>query len=402
MDEASIDVISNHVYAEGVPYDQFAWLRDHAPAFRQVVADQDMVPEVWLISRYDDVQAVSRAAEQWTVVTGTNLYRDRSSSYVRHLLTTDDPDHLDLRRLTNKGFTPNVVRRYEDHYRQIAADLIDKAVALGTFDAVELLASPLPLMAICELIGAPMSDIGRVFQWTNEITAPAETSAGSAGVQRRSSAMDLFAYADELADDHRDNPRDDIMGRLVDALDAGELSQLEFHSYIYLLFVAGNETTRNNISNGIVALCQHPDQQALLRSDVARYLNGAVDEITRWATPVNYMSRVAATDVEVAGTVIPKGDRIALLYGSANRDPRHFGPSADRFDITRSPNDHLAFGFGTHFCLGVHLAKLETTVMFEELLARTATLELAGPPERLRTSMFNGLKAVPVRVSLPA
>ena len=259
MDSVSIDVISNHVYTEGVPYDQYAWLRDNRPVFHQSVPDPDMVPEVWLISRYDDILAISKAAESWTVMTGTNLYRERSTDYVRHLLNTDDPDHVNLRRLTNKGFTPNVVRRYEAHYRQITGDLLDKAIALGTFDFVNEVASPLPLMAICELIGAPTQDIGRVFQWTNEITAPAETSSGSAGEQRRNSAMDLFAYADELAADHRINPRDDIMGQLVTALDAGELTEQEFHSYIYLLFVAGNETTRNNISNGIVALCHHPD-----------------------------------------------------------------------------------------------------------------------------------------------
>jgi cholest-4-en-3-one 26-monooxygenase len=398
VDRNSIDVFSHEVYLDDIPYETFAWLRENEPVFYQEIPDPDQEPAAWALTRYQDVLDVSKNATDFTVSQTISLNRVKTKDVSVNLLNVDDPLHLDLRRMTNKGFTPKVVRRYEEHYRQLSADLLDKALPLGTFDFVTEVSMPLPLLAICELIGAPHEDHGQIARWSNGVIAAADPEYASSADSVIGTMQEMFAYIDTLADARRREPRDDIMTSLTEAFDRGELSVEEFHGYIFLLFVAGNETTRNNISHGLDHLIRNPSQMALLRSDVDAHIDGTIDEITRIASPVIYMARSAVNDVRIGDKDIPAGSRVAMFYCSANRDRDAFGPTADEFDITRSPNDHLSFGFGAHFCLGVHLAKLETKVMFQELLKRTKDIQLAGKIERMRSSFVHGVKHLPVSV----
>jgi cytochrome P450 len=211
-------------------------------------------------------------------------------------------------------------------------------------------------------------------------------------------ARDVFAYADRQSDLREEEPSDDVIQALVTAQHEGILNEREFHNYFSLLMIAGNETTRHTISAGMLALLEHPEQLALLRTEPER-MPLAVEEILRWATPVLHFRRTATRDVQLRGQTIHQGDKVVTWYVSANRDEEMF-PDPDRFDVTRHPNEHVTFGpGGPHFCLGAHLARLETKVLFEELLPRLASIELAGPVERIRSTFVNGIKRMPVRIT---
>ena len=392
-----IDVLSNLAYKEGPPHAAFDWLRANRPLFHQSIDDPIMVGESWVVTRHEDVLAVSRDLDHFGNGGGHNLRNDHDTVSVPHLLLMDRPRHTDHRLLVSRRFTPKVVRMFTDHYRDLAGSMLDRALATGDrFDVVDQLSVEFPMAAIVELMGTSVDDRDLLLAWSNATITTLDPEYAPTPEARTTALTEMAQYAIELAEARRAEPADDLATVLTEKVDAGELSIEEYTAYVILLFVAGNETTRNNISWGVHALATNPDQWELLRSDPDRHLDGAVEEITRWASPVNYMSRTVNEPVELHGQRLEVGEKVALMYLAANRDPEVF-TDPHRFDITRDPNPQVAFGYGPHFCLGAHLARLETRSMLEALVGRVSSLELAGPTEHVWSSFINGIKRLPVR-----
>jgi len=393
---ADLDVLSNRAYAEGVPHDVLDRLRAERPIHYQRIPDERLRDDAWVLTRHEDVLAVSKDTEHFVNAHGLNLRGNYTDDEERHLLNLDDPEHLRLRRMTNKGFTPRVVRRYTEHYHDLSAMLIDDAMRKGpVFDAVEELSVPLPLMAICELLGTTPDDRDRLVAWSNAIITNDDPDYSPSDEARQEASDEMAEYIRQMFADRVENETDDMASTLVSHVLRGELSTEEYGGYVALLFVAGNETTRNNISHGLLQLAKNPDQYELLKT--GDHWDTAVEEMIRWAAPVIYMSRTVTTDIEYRGHNFRKDDRVVLHYSAANRDPAVFDDPM-RFDITRDPNPHLSFGFGAHFCLGAHLARLETRCLLEQFVQRVETFELAEPESYVRSSFISGIKRLPLKV----
>ena len=396
---AEVDLANLDTFVAGVPHDMFDLLRRDAPVYFHPESDGK---GFWCIVGYEDLQQVSRAWEDYSSEWGITLYdvdEEQLSQQRMMMLMMDPPRHTKLRLLVNKGFTPRMIERLHDRIRGIAGELADQALERGTCDFVVDVAAELPLQVIAEMMGVPHEDRHKVFEWSNRLIGSEDPEYAVSAEDAMGAATEMFLYANDLAAHKRANPSDDIVSTLLAAEVEGErLTDLEFDMFFELLAVAGNETTRNLISHGMLALIEHPDQRQLLLDDPA-LLGSAVDEMLRYASPVMYMRRTARADLELHGETIREGDKVALWYIAANHDPAVFD-DPHRFDVRRQPNEYLAFGGGgPHFCLGSHLAKLEITVMFEELLKRAPAAELAGPVERLRSNFINGIKHLPVSVA---
>jgi cholest-4-en-3-one 26-monooxygenase len=396
---AEVDLANLDTFVAGVPHDMFDLLRREAPAYFH---PEPNGKGFWCVVGYEDLQQVSRAWEDYSSEWGITLYdvdEDQLSQQRMMMLMMDPPRHTKLRLLVNKGFTPRMIERLHDRIRGIAGGLADQALERGTCDFVVDVAAELPLQVIAEMMGVPHEDRHKVFEWSNRLIGSEDPEYAVSAEDAMGAATEMFLYANDLAAHKRANPSDDIVSTLLAAEVEGErLTDLEFDMFFELLAVAGNETTRNLISHGMLALIEHPDQRQLILDDPA-LLGSAVDEMLRYASPVMYMRRTARSDLELHGETIREGDKVALWYIAANHDPAVFD-DPHRFDVRRQPNEYLAFGGGgPHFCLGSHLAKLEITVMFEELLKRAPVAELAGPVERLRSNFINGIKHLPVSVA---
>ncbi len=393
-----LDVLSNLAYTNGPPHDRFDWLRANRPLHHQTIDDPILIGESYVVTRHADVAEVSRDLDHFGNFAGHNLRDDHDTAGVRHLLMIDRPEHTRQRLMASRRFTPKVVRMYDEHYRRLAGRLLDRALEQGpTFDIVEHISVEFPMAAIVELMGTSEAadDTDRLLRWSNAIISNVDPEYMPTPESRAEALGEMAEYAMDLASSRRADPQDDLATVLTAQLDAGELTAEQFISYVILVFVAGNETTRNNITWGLHALATNPDQWALLRSDPDTHLDTAVEEVTRWASPVNYMSRTVHTEVELHGTTLEPGDKVALMYLAANRDPEVFA-DPHRFDITRDPNPHIAFGYGAHFCLGAHLARLETKAVLSELVARVESLEVAGEVEFVWSSFINGIKRLPL------
>ncbi|MEM9565262.1 MAG: cytochrome P450 [Actinomycetota bacterium] len=403
VDPNHIDVLSNLAYTEGPPHAAFDWLRANRPLYRQAIDDPILVTESWVATRHADVLAISRDTDHFGNFAGHNLRNDHDTAGVSHLLMKDRPEHTEHRLFMSRRFTPRVVRMFAEHYQELAGSMVDRAVGEAggvstTFDVVERLSVEFPMAAIVELMGSPPDDNERLLAWSNATITTLDPEYMPTPEARTNALAEMGQYALDLAEARRADPADDLATVLIGKVDDGELSIEEYVSHVILLFVAGNETTRNNISWGVHALATNPEQWDLLRSDPDRWLDPAVEEVTRWATPVNYMSRTVHTPVEIHGQPLEPGEKVALMYLAANRDPEVFA-DPHRFDITRYPNPQVAFGYGPHFCLGAHLARLETRSMLAALVERAATFEVAGPVEHVWSSFINGIKRLPVTVT---
>ena len=394
-----IDLLDQALYEEaGPPFGLFARLRRERPVHWNPLAGDG---GVWAITRYKDVFDLSLDQKTFSSARmGAILRPFNPADYEVQkdlMINLDLQRHTKYRRLVSIGFSAKVIRNLERHVRDITTEILDEVAPLGQCDFVDRISAELPLQVIVELVGVPKADRRRVLEWTNKMIAfdDPEYSGGSPEVGQMAAA-ELFMYANELAEERTKNPRDDLVSTLMHAeVDGERLSRAEFSAFFLLLLVAGNETTRNLISGGMLALIEHPEERARLMADRS-LLATAIEEMLRWVSPVNVFQRTATHDTELHGQKIREGERVALFYASANRDAEVF-PDPDRFDIARRPNDHLAFGIGPHFCLGANLARLEIRVMFEELLRRLPDVDLAGPPERLRSYFINGIKRMPVR-----
>lgn len=394
------DLTDPAVFAAGVPHEFFARMRRESPVFFH---EGRHVPlNFWAVTRYQDIIAVSRDAATFSSQRHGVLLDDTGGVGTDLLMINyDPPRHTRLRNLVARLFTPKNIREMGPSLRASAAAIADRAVELGEFDFVTEVAAELPLIVIADLIGIPQEDRHRVFEWSNRMIGREDPEYGVseqvAGEEALAAATELFAYAAELGAQRLAEPRDDIVTKLLHAeLDGEKLTHDEFIFFFLLLAVAGNETTRNLMSGGMVALGEHPDQYALLNSDRPKHLEGAVEEMLRFVSPVISFRRCATRDVELNGAQIREGDDVVIFYGSGNRDEAVFA-DPDRFDITRMPNDHLAFGGrGPHHCLGANLAREEIRIMFDALFAR-ADIEVIGPPQRLWSNLISGIRHLPVR-----
>ena len=398
-----INLLDPALYATGDPHAQWRRLREEAPVFRH--ERFGVAPAFWAITRYEDIVRVSRDPQTFISSKGITPGDDpdAASGYPGNnleMIRTDPPRHVRLRRLVNKGFTPRQIAALEPHVREIVTGVIDRLGDKGEGDFVTDVAAQLPLAVICEMMGVPPADWQRMFDWTNAAIGSGDSEYQQPGETAQDAVVramrEMFAYFGGLAGQRRSERQDDLMTVLVEAeMDGDRLSQEEILFFCFLLIIAGNETTGNATSGGMLALARHPDQWQAICVEPA-LIPSAVEEILRWTSPVLDMARVAMRDVELRGQTIRAGEKLIMFYPSANRDEAVFSEPY-RFDIRRSPNEHLAFGVGEHFCLGASLARLELRVMFEELAQRLPQIAVAGEPERLYSNFIGGIKHLPVR-----
>jgi cytochrome P450 len=361
-------------------------------------------PGFWNITRYADILTISR--DPATFISGQGITLGTTPEHAgpeaglgKMLIVTDPPRHVRLRRLVSKGFTPRAVALFEPHVRQITTAILDDLAGRAAGDFVTEVAALLPLAVICDMMGVPRHDWPLMFDLTNKLVGgkdPEYQEDGAGGYETIARAhRQMFAYFTGAIAGRRYQRKDDLVSVLVDAeIDGDQLSEEEILYFCSMLILAGNETTRNAISGGLLALFEHPAQRERLYR-APELLSTAVEEILRWVSPVLHMARTATRDVAIQGRRIRAGERVVMWYPSANRDEAIF-PDADTFDVGRTPNEHLGFGIGEHFCLGAGFARLELRVLFEELLQRFPDIELAGPPQRLRSTFIGGIKHLPV------
>ncbi|MEJ6740093.1 MAG: cytochrome P450 [Actinomycetota bacterium] len=414
IDFSDIDVTDLDVFAQRHPYEWFAFLREQAPVWRHPASEGSDGEEFWVVSSFEHVTEVHRSGLLYSHQTGpgrdgaggialTDLPAEMGPGL--QMVSTDPPQHTRYRKLVNSGFTPRMIRRLEESLRERTTAILDRVTPKGECDFVTEVAAELPLIAIAEIIGVPEEDRSLLFDWSNRMIGGQDdefkTSEIRTGDEYANTVMEMAIYAHGLTDKKREVRGDDLWSRLIDAsvtMEDGsvvELSELERDLFFTLLVIAGNETTRNAISKGLIAFMEHPDQwqRWLEHPELADTM---VDEILRWTSPVNFFRRTATADTILGGQRITAGEKVVLWYPSANRDEAQF-PDAGSFDIARTPNNHVAFGAGgPHFCLGSNLAKLEIKVMFEELGKRVPDIHQSGPTERLRMNLVDGIKHLPV------
>ncbi len=389
----------------------FATLRRESPItfFREIEYDGFQAGGGhWALMTFDDVHYASRHPEVFSSYPNITIgdQAPEVAEYFGSMIALDDPRHARLRNIVRSAFTPKVVARTEESVRDRARRLVTDLIANhpdGRAELVTELSGPLPLQVICDMMGIPESDHHQIFHWTNIILGFGDPDLTTDFTEFMKVAIDIGAYATALAEDRRSTPRDDLTTALVAAeVDGERLSSSEIASFFILLAVAGNETTRNAISHGVLALTRYPEQREIWWNDFEAHTQSAVEEIVRWASPVVYMRRTATRDVEVGGKKIAQGDKVTMWYASANRDERHFD-APWLFDVTRTPNHHLGFGGGgTHFCLGANLARREIAVIFEELHSRIPDIAVTEEPSMLLSSFIHGIKRLPVGWTPPA
>ena len=383
-----VSLLDPDLYA-GDPYPTYAWLRDNAPVY------WDEANRIWGISRWRDVMDVEKNTARYSSARGSRPHIEMAES----MINKDDPAHSSQRKLVSGRFTPAAVRKHEALVRRTVTELIDAVAPKGSAEVVADLAAPLPAKVIGELLGFEPEQWDKCRWWSETTMAAAGYAPEDPRAPDSSEAMmdfGLAAYA--LVEARRAEPRDDLVSAWVRAEVNGEpLSVEEVINEAILLLDGGAETTRAVIGQTVLALIEHPDQRHVLLDDAAVIGRTGVEEFIRWVTPILNMRRSVTTDHELHGQQLRDGDEVLLMYGAANRDPTVFD-EPERFDVTRSHNHHVAFGFGTHFCLGANLARLELRVMFEELLRRLPDFRLTpgAEPEIVPGYFTRTLRELPI------
>ena len=382
-------------FYRGDPFPTYARLREEDPVHWHEPG------QWWALTRHKDIRQVSRRPDLFTSTGGVSIpplgKLARVTNQPEALLFQDPPRHRKLRRLVREGFRRQRIEKLEPRVRHIARQILAPLRAGETVDFAWQVAAPLPSMVIAELLGAPASDWPDLIRWSDAFNASLDPDEA---LDAREANASLHEYFETLIAARTKAPRDDLVSTLLaSGVDGVRLTAREIYSFCWLLLLAGNETTRNLIALGTLALIDHPESLELLRRD-PRQLPRAIEEMLRWCNPVTHMARTATQDFELRGRQIRAGDLVVMLYGAANRDSEVFGRDAERFDVTRHPNPHLAFGVGEHFCIGADLARMEARVLFEELLARVDSIERVGEVERVRATMTPAVKRMPVRLSL--
>lgn len=390
-----------------LPHEEFRALRTSEP-IRWI----EQVPEAragfldtgyWACTRHQEVRQVSKDNDNWSAMENgviirfaPDMTRDQVEVQRAMLIHHDPPDHTKMRGIVSRGFTPRAIAALKDGLRDRAYQIVEEAVAKGSGDFVEDLAAELPLQAIADFLGVPQEDRKKLFEWSNQMMGYDDPDIGA---DPAVASMEILVYFDQLANERRANPQDDIVTKLISAGkddDHGALTNDEFGFFVILLTVAGNETTRNAISHGMHAFSQFPDQWELWKKERPDTM---IDEVVRWATPVTVFQRTAKQDTELAGQAIKKGDRVGIFYASANFDETVFDDPFS-FNILRENNPHVAFGgHGAHYCIGANLARMEIKLIFEALADLAPDIQLDGEPKRLRSGWLNAIKEMPVKYS---
>jgi cholest-4-en-3-one 26-monooxygenase len=391
-----IDLTDLDLFVEAPPFEAFAWLRENDPVHFQEEKDGR---GFWCITRHADVVKASKEFRHFSSEPNTFTTKDPPDAGIDlMMINMDPPKHTRLRSIVSKGFHPGIIAYLESAIRDIVTEVLDRVGPKGECDFVTDIAAELPMAVICELAGVPHEDHHKIFTWTNTMIARGEDPEYSPSLDHAYRAfMEIQEYAAELAEKRRQTPGDDLVSAIVSAeVDGEKLSDFEHAMFFVMMMAAGNETTRNLVSGGMRALIEHPEQRQRLRDDPELFPK-AVEEMLRWVTPVHHFIRTVRGEMELSGKTLQPGDKIALWYPSANRDPEVFD-DPDTFDVGRDPNPHVTFGGGgPHFCLGFSLAQLEIKVLFEEVLERLPDMELAGPVERMRSNFINGTRHMPVK-----
>ena len=404
------------LFEQGRHHEAFRLLRRERPI--SYTEGNEELRGFWNVVRYDDVVAVSRRPDIWSSERGIVFAESVNEEEViaagsgngKMLITMDPPRHVRLRRLVNKGFTPRAAKAMEAHIRELTRDILNEAAEKGDIDFVTEVSCLIPLYVICSMLGVPREQSALMFQLTNKVlgqgdpeyqTDVPEDQRGTVEAARitgNMGTMQMFGYFAQLLQARKAERKEDILSLLVESeVDGEKLSDEDILWFCFLLILAGNETTRNAMTGGLLALFEHPDQRRTLQENLALLEGPATEEIIRWVSPVTHMARSAKEDTEIAGQPMKKGDRVVMWYPSANRDEKYF-PDGDVFNLERNPNEHIAFGIGEHFCLGAEFARLEIRVLFEELLTRFPNVEQTGPVQRLRSNFIGGYKHLPVRL----
>lgn len=403
-----IDVLSPEVYASGnpakfgLPLDEMDRLREEAPCYRQKLNDPMMVPEIWVLTRYEDINRVARDPVTFSSRTGltarlwTPFETDMGGKPA--MIGLDGDDHMRNRRVISQGLTPNVVRHFEEQFRVMCSRIVKQALQKKTFNFVEEIAVEVPLNAVCDLMGVPKEDQRKFLGWVNAYTVPTDPDYSPSPEAALTAVMSIWEYALELADLCRKNPGENLMSKIVAARDEDTLSDEELQGFVLLMAGGGADTTRNAMSHGLYAMLRNPEQMAWMREHADDIPATAMQEIVRVASPVLHNGRTVTADTEIAGQEVKAGDRVALLLPGANFDPTVIDDPRT-FDLSRDPNRHLGFGMGPHACIGRHVAALEIKLMYEELLRETSKIELAGDIGYVRDNFLHGVHNLPITVS---
>ena len=408
---ADLDLTDPELYRQGFPHELFTELRAHAAVLHHRRVPMARAPEgvsFWAVLRHAEVLQANRDWETFSALSGPSISGTEPEHAGHTLVAADPPTHTRLRKLISAGFTPRMIARLDDRIDMWSRRIVDDIIERGDFDFVRDVAYLLPMQLIGDIIGIPEADRQWVFGRTDTLMRAADPRSSLTQGDHDLAQVELFQYAQRLGDEKRAHPADDVWSILANAeLDDGEgggeqLTELELDMFFLVLSIAGSETTRNTIAQGLLALRDHPEQLARLRRDPS-LLEPATEEMIRWSSPVMSFARTATVDTDLGGQVIRAGDRISLLYPSANRDERAF-TEPFRFDVTRSPNPHVGFGGGgVHFCLGAHLARREIRAIYQELLGRCGSIEVIGEPTWMVAgpdqSVGVSVDTLPVRVS---
>jgi cytochrome P450 len=393
--------------AHGYPHELWTRLRRDDRVHR-VEANPQM--PFWAITRHADIAAIGKRPDQFrngtTLLIQTEPRPPGEEMFPKTLIEMDPPKHGKYRKIVSKRFTPGALKRWHGDIDRIGKEIVDDLLASGDqgeVDFVEKVAAPLPIAVIAWLLGLPRSDWKLLFDWTNRTIGSGDPEYQVEGQDTaatgRQAMIELFQYFAKLVEEKKKNPADDLISLFATAeVDGEKLPMMDVLAYCLIVVVAGNETTRNATSGGMLALAQHPAELAKIQKNPA-LLPSAIEEILRWTSPIIHFARTATRDVELHGKRIRKDDQLALFYPSANRDEEIFDDPF-QFRVDREPNRHLAFGIGEHFCAGAHVARLELEVAFKSLLPRLVDLELAGPVSRLRSNLVGGIKHLPIRYKL--
>jgi cholest-4-en-3-one 26-monooxygenase len=393
--------------AQGYPHEIWTRLRREDPVHR---VEQNPEMPFWAITKHADIQMIGKQPEKFvngtTLLVRTEPRPPGEEMFPKTLIEMDPPKHGLYRKIVSKRFTPGALKRWHGDIERIGKEIVDGLLEIGdqgSVDFVEKVSAPLPIAVIAWLLGVPRSDWKLLFDWTNRTIGAADPEyqieGSNSNETGRQAMIELFQYFAKLVEEKKKSPGDDLVSLFATAEVNGEkLPPMDVLAYCLIIVIAGNETTRNATSGGMLALAQHPAELAKIQKNPA-LLPSAIEEILRWTSPIIHFARTATQDAEIRGKKIRKGEQLALYYPSANRDEDIF----DRpftFDVTRDPNRHLAFGIGEHFCAGAHVARLELEVAFKTLLPRLVDLELAGPVQRLKSNLVGGIKHLPLRYRL--
>jgi cholest-4-en-3-one 26-monooxygenase len=399
MNASDIELYDPDVYADAVPYEQFSYLRQHAPVFWHTHPDGG---GFWLLSRHADVVAVSRDHRSFSSERGFVMIDDLPPEILvqsqGQLLGMDPPRHGPIRRVVIERFTSRMLEQLEPKVREITRDIFSQVQSGAECDFVYDVAGMLPTSVICTMLGVPRDMWLQVREWSDKMTSASDPDIGCTPEQQREASMAMGMYGYSLAAERKDRDGDDLISLLLNVeVDGHKITEAEFASLFIQITVAGNETTRALISTGMHELMQRPQLYRELEADSA-LLPAAIEEMLRWSTPLHHFRRTATRDCEIAGQAVRENDRVVVLYTSANFDETVFADPM-RFDIRRTPNPHLAFGYGIHLCLGANLARMETRIFFEEFFRDFSGIEATAPPDRIRSNLVNGFKKMPVKIS---